>query len=270
VDAVCPRAQSGCESLGEDVHGRPVALGNSPASISISPDELHLVVESLGQGQGPNKILVVPVPSATPAATPEIEATPAPPSIEPSGAPETAPTSPSPIPSSAIDGGVIEIASGVTVVGDTAYSDDGTWLAFSARPTDGSAGPDLYLWHVGDPSALPVTTDHETYFSAWLGNEVLASRVDVSAAPSASNDPSATGDPAAATPAATIGADSSAGAGPATAAPVVEGHPSSFLLDPATLARSEIAEPDVWLPVVDRQHRSASLLRCRARRFRSR
>jgi hypothetical protein len=234
VDAVCPRAQSGCENLGEDVHGRPVPLGNSPSSMTISPDEHTLVVETLGSGRATNKILVVPVPSATPAATPEVEPTAAP----ASSGPETAPTSPSPIPSSAIDNGVIEIASGVTVVGETAYSDDGNWLAFSARPSDGSAGPDLYLWHVGDPAATPVTTDHETYFSSWLGNTVLASSVSVPAAPSASADASSTP------------SDPSAAAASSAAAPV-EAHPSSFLLDPATLVHTEIARPDVWLPVVD-------------------
>jgi hypothetical protein len=230
VDAVCPRAQSGCESLGEDVHGRPVALGNSPSSMTISPDEHTLVVEQLGEGPAANKILVVPVPSATPAATPEVEPTAAP----ASSSPQTAPTSPSPIPSSAIENGVIEIASGVTVVGETAYSDDGTWLAFSARPSDGSAGPDLYLWHVGDPTARPVTTDHDTYFSSWLDNQVLASSVIVPvAADPSSTPPDPSADPA------------------ASAAPAVEAHPSSFLLDPATLVRSAIAQPDVWLPVVD-------------------
>jgi hypothetical protein len=229
IDAVCPRAQSGCQSLGEDVHGRPVALGNSPSSMTISPDENTLVVESLGEGPVPNKILVVPVPSATPAATPEVAATAAP----ASSGPETAPASP--VPSAVIAPGVIEIASGVTVVGETAYSDDGEWLAFSARPSDGTAGPDLYLWHVGDKAAHPVTTDHQTYFSAWLSNQVLASRVDVAAAPVATDDLS--GNPTA--------------ADAATAAPVIEGHPSSFLLDPATLVRSDIAQPDVWLPVVD-------------------
>jgi hypothetical protein len=234
VGAVCPVAQSGCESLGEDVHGRPVALGNSPASVSISPDEHTLVVESLGQGPAKNKILVVPVPAATPAATPEVEPTGAP----ASGGPETAPASPSPIPSSAIPNGVIEIASGVTVVGETAYSDNGNWLAFSARPSDGSTGPDLYLWHVGDPTAVPVTTDHQTYFSSWLGNQVLASSVIVPAAPLASGDPS------------TTPPDPSADAAASTTPPV-EAHPSSFLLDPATLVRSDIAQPDVWLPVVD-------------------
>jgi hypothetical protein len=242
VSTVCPR-QAGCQQLGEDVHGRPVPLGNAPASISISPDEHHLVVESLGEGAAPNKILVVPVPSASPAETPEPVATPQASQTTPASG-EPTPPSASPIPSSDIAAGVIEIASGVTVVGETAYSDNGQWLAFSAAPSDGTAGPDLYLWKVGDPSAKPITSNHRTYFSAWLKNQILASTIV--AAP----DPSAT-DPASADPANPAPTDAT-GAPSDTAAPAAtEAHAASFLLDPATLARTDIAQPDVWLPVVD-------------------
>jgi len=247
VDAVCPRAQAGCSALGEDVHGRPIALGNTPTSMTISPDEHTLVVESQGQGAAPDKILVVPVPTPTPAATPEYQPT----GTVPSTAPETVPVSP--IPSSDGSAGVLEIASGVTVVGETAYSDGGQWLAFSARPSDGSTGPDLYLWHVGDPSAVAVTTDHQTYFSAWLGDQVLASRIVVPTAPNGSADSSATPNDPTAEP--TTAADATSATGAVSAAPEVEAHPYSFLLDPATLARSEIAQPDVWLPVVDTNRR---------------
>jgi hypothetical protein len=122
--------------------------------------------------------------------------------------------------------GAVEIATGVTVVGETLYSPKGDWLAFSARPSDGSRGPDLYLWHVGDPTAVVLTDDHATSFSAWFGDRILASRVET-AAPVA--EPSA--DP--------------------SAAPVNDGRATSFLLDPATLIRTPIGQPDVWLPVVD-------------------
>jgi hypothetical protein len=138
---------------------------------------------------------------------------------------------------------VIEIASGVVIVGETAYSADSQWLAFSARPSNGSTGPDLYLWHVGDATAMPVTTDHQTYFSAWLGNQVLASRVVLPVAPSSTGDPSATDAPAASNP---PSPDVSA-----TAVPPLEVHPTSFLLDPATRVESALAQADVWLPVVD-------------------
>jgi hypothetical protein len=49
-------------------------------------------------------------------------------------------------------------------------------LAFSARPADGSHGPDIYLWHAGDASAEPVTFDHASTFSAWWGSTLIGSR----------------------------------------------------------------------------------------------
>ena len=64
----------------------------------------------------------------------------------------------------------------IVVGGDAAYSSDGRWLAFSARPADGSAGPDVFVWHVGDERAEPLTDDHGTVFSAWVDGKILASR----------------------------------------------------------------------------------------------
>ena len=50
----------------------------------------------------------------------------------------------------------LAIASGVKVVGQSAaFSPDGDWFAFTARPSDGSAGPDVYVWRVGDDAARP-------------------------------------------------------------------------------------------------------------------
>jgi WD40-like Beta Propeller Repeat. len=71
----------------------------------------------------------------------------------------------------------LAIVSGVTVVGDAAaFSPDGTWFAFTARPADGSAGPDIYAWHVGDPQAQTITTDHRSAFGSWAGGLVIGSR----------------------------------------------------------------------------------------------
>jgi WD40-like Beta Propeller Repeat len=115
------------------------------------------------------------------------------PSPSPLGSPSAAGDSPSPDPSgatpsaSSIPPGTPEptaaatlaIISNVVVMGETAaYSPDGTMLAFSARPADGSHGPDIYLWRVGDPSARPVTTDHASMFSGWWGTWLIGSRAD--------------------------------------------------------------------------------------------
>jgi hypothetical protein len=75
-----------------------------------------------------------------------------------------------------------------------------------------------------------VTTNHRTYFSTWLGGHVLASSVELSSdAPTAAPTGAASDEPG----------------------KHAVGHPVSFLLDPATLARTDIAQTDVWLPVVD-------------------
>ncbi|HXG26166.1 MAG TPA: hypothetical protein VNL94_04840, partial [Candidatus Binatia bacterium] len=181
-----------------------------------------------------------PIATPAPSSAPTPEATPG---ATPSPTPGTTPP------------GAIEIASGVTLVGEPAYNADGTWLAFSARPADNSAGPDLYLWRVGDLAATKVTDDHGTYFSAWLNGQVLGSTVAAPAEPAepgASGKPGAPDEAPATTPEPTAepvetdpdgSPDASAGPEPL--------HPRSFLLDPETGVRTELAQPDVWLPVVD-------------------
>jgi hypothetical protein len=266
VTSLCPRTRPSCQPLGEDQPSRIVELGSKPHGVTISPTEQQLVVESRGQGDTPGRIFVVSLPpepvSPTPAPTDTAvaptttpgrtaEPTLVPPTEEPPTAePPTAEPSQvaiSPLPTTDVPRGAVEIATGVTVVGETLYSPDGAWLAFSARPSDLSRGPDLYLWHVGEPTAIAVTDDHATYFSTWLDGRILASRVDpivlvADPGASAAASPEAT----AASPAATA-----ASTPEATAEPSNEGHPSSFLLDPATLTRAPIDQRDVWLPVVD-------------------
>lgn len=234
VDGVCPRTRPSCRPLAEDDPGRPVSLAGTLIGVTISPNDDQLVVEARGTGPGPYKIYVVPVPTASPAVTPP--PTPAATAGTSSGEPPTTvpatpkPTDPTPSPTAVA---VLEIASGVKVVGEAAYSADGRWLAFSARPSDGSTGPDLYFWTVGQPTAVAVTNDHRTYFSAWLDTQVLASRVGEPVRPAASDDPTAVPQPA-------------------------EVHPSSFLLDPATLTETAIGRSDLWLPVVDPSGRRAA------------
>jgi S-DNA-T family DNA segregation ATPase FtsK/SpoIIIE len=89
------------------------------------------------------------------------------------------------------------IISGVIVVGQSAsYSPLGQWFAFTARPADGSHGPDIFLWRVGTPAAVAVTADHASVFSGWAGESLIGSRprdvaavVPGGAAPGASKVP---------------------------------------------------------------------------------
>ncbi len=91
-----------------------------------------------------------------------------------------APDGSSPLPSLQVTpapDAAIQIASGVTVVGVPIYSPDGEHLAFAAMPTDGSAGPDIYVWDAGDLQARAITSDHDTWLAGWTANGILASRV---------------------------------------------------------------------------------------------
>lgn len=223
VDEVCPSEKTGCAPLQHSA-GSSLSLGAPPQAMVGSPSSDQLVVVSGSQGSHPGSVIVVPVP------TPAVEPTTTPPGASsnptigptiPPASPEVTPSGsqgPTPVPTPT---GAHAIAEGVTVVGETRYSADGKWLAFSAQPIDGSAGPDLYVWNGTDPSAVAVTTDHATYFSSWLGDTILASRV----APARGNG---------------AGASSSR-----------ELHPASFVFDPATGLTSDLAIADVWLPTVD-------------------
>ena len=159
-------------------------------------------------------------PTAEPTATPTTTATPKP---TPSDTP--APPSPTPSPSVAASpqatATAIAIATGVTVVGQSAaFSADGKWFAFTARPADASAGPDIYVWHMGDDGARRLTTDGASVFASWSGDQVVGSRLDA--------DPSVDGGRLA----------------------------RSFIIDPKN--GKPVGEPiDLWRPVVDPTDRFA-------------
>jgi hypothetical protein len=44
-------------------------------------------------------------------------------------------------------------------------------------PSDGSTGPDIYVWAVGDKFARAITADHGSWLSAWTDGGIVASRV---------------------------------------------------------------------------------------------
>jgi WD40-like Beta Propeller Repeat len=229
IDAVCPRARPECVPPPTE-HGANTVdlLGANASTVTLSPHNDQLVFES-GTGDA-GKIIIQPVATTQPSQAPETPGESVPPST-PTGS-----TEPTPIPTPA---GQIEIASGVTVVGEVAYSPDGQWLAFSAAPKDGSTGPDLYVYSVGSSTAKTVTDDHQTYFSAWLGSKVLASHIELP-----SSDAGSSGSPRESK------APGANGQGNGKGQPM-DGHPSSFLFDPASGARTDLEQADIWMPVVD-------------------
>jgi hypothetical protein len=150
---------------------------SEPPSASATPKSAVTTAPTSGPSDGPTSTTE---PSTPPEAspTPDTES----PSTEPTASPPPdGSESPTPAPSVAVSpgpDGAVEIASDVTLVGSAAgYSGDGTAFAFSARPADGSAGPDVFVWHTGDARAVAVTTDHMSVFDGWLGDRLLVSRV---------------------------------------------------------------------------------------------
>jgi hypothetical protein len=251
VHKVCPRSSPDCVPPPSQQQGTSVdLLGANDSTVTMSPHNDQLVFASESHAAGEGKIYVVPVGSAsqpsespsTPTATPTVGSTP----------PSEPPVSGEPTPG-ATPIGQVEIASGVTLVGDVAYSSDGQWLAFSAAPKDGSTGPDLYLYKAETAAAVAVTSDHQTYFSAWLGNQVLASRIAIEAPPVASGSPDESNGPGASGKGNNGQGNGGQGNGQGGngQGQAMTGHPSSFLFDPATNRRTDLVQPDVWMPVAD-------------------
>ncbi|HEX5239614.1 MAG TPA: hypothetical protein VFW20_01335, partial [Candidatus Limnocylindrales bacterium] len=269
VDEVCPTDKAGCAPL-QQASQSSLTLGAPPQALVASPINDQLLVLAGRSGSHPGSVIVVPIPTPaasgapeTPAATSTPVATIAPATPPSTHTPPPATTAPSASPAASAAStpvptptGARSIAENVLVVGEARYSRDGRWLAFSAEPLDGSTGPDLYVWNGTDPSAVALTTDHATYFSSWLDDRILASRlVDprvLGASPEASTARS-TAAPASTAPAPASPASGSAAPGASgSGSPIVfQLHPVSFLMDPATHATQDLAKPDVWLPTVD-------------------
>lgn len=207
VDGVCPVGAPDC-GLATTLDVTQVARLDADADVQAvgSPDRGQVVL--LDRGDGTQGILVVPMtasaggpsptppppataepatpPAASPAVTPPLptddpSTTDEPPaSLEPTPALGT-PEPETPAPTVAVtpgSDGLVEIASDVVAVGSVAaYSPDGSRFAFTARPADGSRGPDVYVWRTGDRVARAVTDDHASMLAGWLGRRLLISRV---------------------------------------------------------------------------------------------
>lgn len=177
----------------------------------------------------PTPTAAAPTPSPDPGATePPTQAPGTPlPTVPPVATLPPATPSPSAAPA-------LAIAEAVVLVGASpAYSPDGKWVAFSARPADGSHGPDLYAWRVNQQKAKVLTDDHGSVFSGWVDDRILASAARVAGTPETERS------------SAVPGSD----ADPAT----VVAH--SFLVDPAGAKVTEIARDGIWRPVVDPTNR---------------
>jgi hypothetical protein len=213
IEAVCAKkADADCPTV-QDSTAADVPVSAQPQTIISSPDQKQAVIVSQPDESNANEVIVFTLPTestlvATPEPTSEPEETPEvsePPSTE-SAAPESPGVSdepsdspaPSETPSESVEPSAepvsptpaetepptatptpeaVAIASGLIVVGQTAaYSADGEWFAFTARPADTDQGPDIYLWRVGTDQASAVTSDHRSVFASWDGARVVGSR----------------------------------------------------------------------------------------------
>ena len=252
IDAVCPLdRQPDCAPFA-DGQAKRVTLTATPKFVFQSPvDDQAVVVGTDAAGADAVIVVALPTPDAPAATQTAAPDTPAPtvpaatiepidtPTVRPSENPaasEPATQEPSPTESATPEPTVataVAIITNVTIVGRGAgYSPDGAWFAFSARPADGSAGPDIYVWHVGYPLAVPLTSDHASVFASWVGNQLLGSRTtpDPTASPDASPSIDATASP--------------------EPAPAPEFVARTFLIDPSTDVETPMLGAD-WQPVVD-------------------
>jgi hypothetical protein len=213
IDEVCPSGASDCVPNQPHEDSQTIGPIASPETVFGGAGK-PLVV--MGTGNAGSSVFAIAVPTeapgsgggGTPSASPEVTASAAPTATPvetsaPSSPPatSTAPTpettasppateSPTATPSEPASGAV-EIARGLQVVdANAAYAPDGSAFAFTAQPADGSHGPDIYVWTVGDKTARPVTSDHHSVFGSWSADGIVGSSVDVStdgasAAPSA-------------------------------------------------------------------------------------
>jgi hypothetical protein len=246
VDEVCPvDRQPDCPAVAGR-QSKPVTLTVRPRSVSRSPvrNEAVVVTDAAGSdtvtvislptaepgtsstpGPTPNATespATTPAVSETPASTPTAPASGAPtPAVTPQATPAATPSepvevTPSPIATPESTAATsLAIVSGVRVVGDSAaYSPTGDWFAFTARPSDDSAGPDIYVWRVGDQQARKVTSDHVSVFASWAGNRLIGSRPSV------------------------------------THTETAEASARSFAMDPATGSETDL-DGTAWRPVID-------------------
>ncbi len=238
ISEVCPENGAACAPL-DPTPQAEVEVESQPDEAILSDDGSTLVfVDTASDGTG--VVLVAPVPTPTgsagpaespttdpgPTPSPEVTSTPsgsataspdvsAPPS-SPTVSSDPTPTASltvTPTPTAEPNDGQLALAEDVVLVGAADFNSDGTQFAFSARPVDGAAGPDIYVWIVGQPEAAAVTSDHRSVFSGWVDDFVLGSRPV---------------DPAA-----------------------EEATAESFILDPATGATAPVGPAGAWRPVVN-------------------
>ena len=217
VREVCSESdETACAAIPES---SPVAveLPAEPESVIKSPTQKEIIVISGAQPEKGASLVVVPVPDTATASPSPVRSSSSP--LQPSS--PTSSVSPSPTPT-----GPVEVLGEQIFDPSAAYSEDGNWFAFSARPADGSHGPDIYVVKAGSPTPVALTTDHRSVFGSWLDNVVIGSRVLPDLNDESSQDPGAI-------------------------------ETQTFAIDPATGASAIVSGRGLWRPTIDPNHRLA-------------
>lgn len=254
VAEVCPAPGISCAAgppsrpvvrLGGGVAARELALGGGGQLFIAGRDPLGaeiFAIVSLPVAPSPEPTpspSVGPDGSAPPSAPTEPTPTASEPVVEPSGDPTATPTAmptdgpdgtpgtgsdtpsifPTPTSDQPATAEAHPILSDMQGTGaPAAWSPEGTILALSAMPADGSAGSDVYTWRPGDEQAVPLTSDHHSTFASWSGDRIVVSRI-------------------------ALADDASADAVALTTTTVV--------IDPTTGEERVVELADAWLPSVD-------------------
>ena len=254
VAEVCPAPGISCAAgppsrpvarLGGGVAARELALGGGGQLFIAGRDLLGgeifaIVALPVAPSPEPTPSPTMGLDGSAPPSTPtEPTPTAAEPVVEPSGDPTATPTAmptdgpdgtpgtgsdtpsiiPPPTPGQPATAEAHPILSDMRGTGaPAAWSPEGTILALSAMPADGSAGSDVYTWRPGDEQAVPLTSDHHSTFASWAGDRIVVSRV-------AAAD------------------DASGGAAALTSTTVV--------IDPTSGEERAVELADAWLPSVD-------------------
>jgi hypothetical protein len=218
ITEVCSEKDgSDCPAIPES---SPVAvtLPSKPESVIRSPTKKEIIVISTATAANGASLTLVPVPADSTAASPS----PASPTPSPTTSATTS-ESPSPTPPE----GPVDVLTDRVFDATAAYTPDGTWFAFSARPSDGSHGPDVYVIRAGETQPTALTSDHRSVFASWLGNVVIASRSTATETDGSSSDPPSS----------------------------VEAE--TVAIDPATGASATVVASGLWRPTVDPNHERA-------------
>ena len=156
----------------------PTTAATTTPTTAPTPDETVIPTEAPTDAVASSTASPDAQPTAS-ATTPPETAAPTPAETPPPATDAPATVAPTPtLGVTPLPGGAIKIASDVIVVGAApAYDSNGRHLAFSARPADGSAGPDVYVWIPTDKVARPVTSDNGSVFNGWHDGHLLVSRV---------------------------------------------------------------------------------------------